>query len=781
MPVNYIALAVSFGVPLALTLLVTVIVVAVKRKRRRFLSLLKLKLLSIQLPQKPADAAKKPLEEINLSAQLLSLLSSLKMPFSLETAVHNVGEDIHFYMAVPEEAMDFAARQVQGLWPEAQVKPAEDYTIFNSQGATRVAFVKQKNHYALPIRTYAEAGVDTFLTLLNNFSKVEQTGEGLALQIIAKPASASAAKNISRMIYNLKKGAKLQDTLDGKSYSHKKAKPGEAPEPVIIDEEALKLLNQKASKPMLEVNARLVSSAMSPYRAEELLYNMTGSLSQFTAPGHNEFKIVEPKNPQKPVFQYIFREFDPAQSMILGTDEIASIWHLPATGTEVPKLKWLKAREAAPPTVLPTSGTLIGESAFRGESKPIFITDDDRRRHVYTVGQTGTGKSTLLSNMVISDIKNGKGVAVVDPHGELVDEILGNIPEARFKDVVVFEPGDLEKPLGLNMLEYDPSRPEQKTFIVNEMQSIFNRLFTAETMGPMFEQYMRNALLLLMDDPNEKATLMEVPRVFTDIEYRKRLLAKATNPTVVDFWSKEAAKAGGDASLANMTPYITSKFNNFIANDYMRPIIGQPSSSLNFRKSMDEGQILLVNLSKGKIGDINAGLLGMVVVGKILLAALSRTDVPEAQRKDFNLYIDEFQNFTTDSIATILSEARKYRLNLVVAHQFVAQLTEKIRDAVFGNVGSQVVFRVGAEDAKFLLKQFEPVFSESDLVNVDNLNALAKLLINGQTSRPFTMKLLLRSPRFVEGLAAKLKEQSRQQYGRNRQEVEDDILKRLRN
>src|SRR3989344_9184487 len=256
--------------------------------------------------------------------------------------------------------------------------------------------------------------------------------------------------------------------------------------------------------------------------------------------------------------------------MISNTEELASVWHLPTSGTDIPKLKWVKSKEATPPTILPESGVLIGESVFRGESKPVFVTDEDRRRHIYLIGQTGTGKSTLLVNMVASDIKEGKGLAIIDPHGELIESIVGLVPEERAKDVIIFDPSDLDSPLGLNMLEYNPARPEEKTFIVNEMQSIFNKLFTAETMGPMFEQYMRNALLLLMEDmPQEPATLIEVPRIFTDTEFRKRKLARIQNPVVIDFWEKEAVKAGGEASLANMTPYITSKFNNFIANDYM--------------------------------------------------------------------------------------------------------------------------------------------------------------------------------------------------------------------
>jgi hypothetical protein len=292
---------------------------------------------------------------------------------------------------------------------------------------------------------------------------------------------------------------------------------------------------------------------------------------------------------------------------------------------------------------------------------------------------------------------------------------------------------------------------------------------------------MRNALLLLMEDmPNEPATLIEVPRIFTDAEYRGRKLERIQNPVVIDFWEKEAIKAGGEASLANMTPYITSKFNNFISNDYMRPIIGQAKSAFNFRQVMDEGKILLINLSKGRIGDINAGLLGMVFTGKILMAALSRVDIAEAEkRRDFNLYIDEFQNFTTDSISTILSEARKYRLSLTMAHQFIAQLADKIKDAVFGNVGSQVVFRVGVQDAEFLVKQFEPVFSQNDLISIDNFNAYAKILINGETSKPFNIRTLP-MPRGNRELADKLKEYSRLKYGQERRAIEDEIYRRLR-
>ncbi|OHB23434.1 MAG: hypothetical protein A2939_03310 [Parcubacteria group bacterium RIFCSPLOWO2_01_FULL_48_18] len=428
---------------------------------------------------------------------------------------------------------------------------------------------------------------------------------------------------------------------------------------------------------------------------------------------------------------------------------------------------------------LPESGVILGESIYRGERRPVRITDEDRRRHLYVIGQTGVGKSNLITHLAEQDIVSGRGVAMIDPHGDLVDSVLNLIPPERADDVVVFDPGDIERPIALNMLEYDPARPEEKTFIVNEMQAIFNKLFPPETMGPMFEQYMRNALLLLMEDRTQPGTLMEVPRVFTDAAWRREKLLRISNPAVIDFWEKEAAKTTGEHSIANMAPYITSKFNNFIANDYVRPIIAQVKSAFRFRKVMDEGKILLVNLSKGKIGDINAGLLGMVIVGKLLMAALSRVDVEQEQRKDFNLYVDEFQNFTTDSIAVILSEARKYRLNLTIAHQFIGQLTEKIRDAVFGNVGSMAVFRVGVQDAEFLVKQFEPIFSQNDLINIDNFQAYAKVLINNETSRPFNIAMPLAS-RGSPQTGKKIRELSRLKYGQPREEIEADIIRRLR-
>ena len=751
---------------------------------------LQLRLLSIQLPQASlgGDATKQQKnfkEEINISEQLLGILAGSAQGATLEAAVHHIGDQIHFYVSVPEKFVPFVSRQIEGLFKDARVEEAQEYNIFQPEGYTEALYLKQDAYYALPLRTYTESDSDTFSPILSTLSKIQEIGEGIAVQVIIQPIDSSYKKNILTALRNLKKGGKFEDAVGGSIklkdfFGGAPTSPEGKEKEQNIDQEGIKMIEQKLSKPLVLVNYRILISATTQMQVDALRESIVGSFKQFEAPLRNKLKIIRVKNTHKIAYQFSFRQFDAHQAIVLNTEELVSMFHLPTSSTLASKIKWMRSKEAAPPAQLPHEGVRIGESSYRGDLKPVYVTDEDRRRHIYIIGQTGTGKSALMTNMVIDDIKRGKGVCIIDPHGDLVDSILGSMPKERADDVIVFDPGFLQKPIGLNMLEYDVNRPEEKTFIVNEIQGIFNKLFTAETMGPMFEQYMRNALLLLMEDAvNEPATLIEIPRIFTDDEFRRRKLSRITNPVVLDFWQKEAVKVGGEASLANMAPYITSKFNNFIANDYVRPIIGQTASSFNFRKVMDEQKILLVSLSKGRIGELNAGLLGMIIVGKLLLSAFARVDTPQEQRKDFNLYIDEFQNFTTDSISTILSEARKYRLNLTIAHQFIAQLQEKIRDSVFGNVGSMITFRVGAQDAEFLIKQYDTVFSQNDLINIDNLNAYVKLLINGQTSQPFNIRTPLYPPQ-DHLRAQQIKELAILKYGVSRTAVEADILQRLR-
>ncbi|MCL5006591.1 MAG: type IV secretion system DNA-binding domain-containing protein [Patescibacteria group bacterium] len=759
--------------------------------KQSLLESLRFKLLLVRVPQKQPEQGTDLREEINKSAQLYSLLSGSKLPFALEAAVPHIGEEIHFYISVPSNSIPSVKRQIEGLFADAQVEESEEYNIFNPAGVAVGFYLKQKSYYAFPIRTYAETNIDTFAPILSGLSNLAEVGEGMALQVVARPANPSRKKNIMRAISDLRRGESLEKVsvatggfglkdISAALNPQGKKKETEA-QPKVVDEEAIKTLESKISQPLFEVNFRIVASAGDYAAAESLALAVADSFSQFQAPRRGELAAVKAGRPNDFLFSYSFRQFDESQSLVLNAAELASIFHLPTATIGVQKIKWLKGKEAPAPANLPTSGVVLGENAFRGEKKTIMFSEDDRRRHLYIIGQTGTGKSALLKNMAVNDLRNGKGLAIIDPHGDLAEGIMALAPKERYDDMIVLDPSDIDRPVGLNMLEYNLARPEEKTFIVNEMQGIFNKLFPPETMGPMFEQYMKNALLLLMEDMhNEPATLMEVPRVFTDAEYRERKLKRITNPAVIDFWEKEAVRAGGEAALANITPYITSKFNNFTANDYIRPIIGQVESAFNFREIIDQGKVLVVNLAKGRIGDINANLLGMVIVGKLLMAALSRVDISdESQRKDFYLYIDEFHNFTTDSIAVILSEARKYRLNLIIAHQFIAQLTERIKDAVFGNVGSKIAFRVGVPDAEELAKEFEPTFSKSDLINIDNYNAYAKMLIGGQPAKPFNIKTL--PPQAGSAEAAKtVREVSRLKYGRQRSVIEEDIFKRLR-
>jgi len=431
---------------------------------------------------------------------------------------------------------------------------------------------------------------------------------------------------------------------------------------------------------------------------------------------------------------------------------------------------------------VPKEGTLIGVNNHRGVEQKIYIAPEDRMRHFYVIGQTGTGKSYLLKNMIIQDIKAGHGACFIDPHGSDVMDILANIPADRYDDVVYFDPASIDRPMALNMLEYDRRNPEQKTFVINEMFSIFQKLYggVPESMGPIFEQYFRNATGLVVEDPDSGCTLLDVSRVMSNKAFRDLKISKCKNPVIVQFWKEIAEKAGGEAALANVVPYITSKFDVFLANEIMRPIIAQEKSSFNMRDIMDGRKILLVNLSKGRLGDINSHLIGLILVGKILMAALSRVDSfgkGAGAMPDFYLYLDEFQNITTDSISTILSEARKYRLALTVAHQFIGQLDDKIKNAVFGNVGSMAVFRVGSDDAEFLEKQFTPVFTRTDITNLDNRNAYVRLLADGRPAKPFNIATVSLDKGNIEQIE-KLKELSSLMFGRPRAEVEEEVMRK---
>lgn len=719
---------------------------------------------------------------------------------SYEIVLPSLGEEIHFYIGVPRTYVETIEKQITGFLNEATVERVDDYNIFSPVGASAGSSLALSHSFYFPVKTYQQLEIDPLNFITNAMSKLQFRGEGCALQVLVRPNKTwqqeahkiiwemKSGKTFKQAYAHVTKGA-IQTVFESLQTKAKEeiSKAQQEKEKMqerfrAIDDATIKALEQKASKAGFDVNVRMVASALTQTRADAILSSVESAFFQFENPNLNGFIVKRALGKQlaKLIYDFSFRNFNGSHRMILNTEELTSIFHFPTPYLETKKIKSLKSRAAPLPVNMPQEGLMIGKNLYRGEEKEARISAQDRLRHVYIIGQTGTGKSVSLQNMLTQDIENGEGVCLIDPHGETVEAVLAKVPKHRADDVVVFNPADVERPIGLNMLEYDPAHPEQKTFIVNEMISIFEKLYDLKaTGGPMFEQYARNALLLVMSDPESGSTLLEVPRVFSDPAFRKMKLAKVADVVVKNFWEKEAEKAGGDASLANMTPYITSKFNTFIANEFVRPIIAQQQSSINFREVMDGRKILLVNLAKGKIGEINSNLLGMIIIGKLLMAALSRSDTTETERKDFYLYIDEFQNFATDSISVILSEARKYRLALTMAHQFIGQLKENIKQAVFGNVGSMLVFRTGIEDAEFLQKQFAPEFEASDISNLDNLNAYAKLLINNQAVKPFNILMPLPKQGNPE-VAAILKELSRLKYGRDHRQVELEIQERFK-
>lgn len=753
-------------------------------------------------------------EEIVAMEQFLISISSLKWKASswkqwfyqmpnivFEIANPSNSEEIFFYLSMPKRFRENIEKQLHSFFPNAVIEKISDYTVFYPGSATAVAVLGLSKNHALPLRTYRGIGADPLNEISNALSRLNTEAEGAAIQIVLAPAPSgwrSSGHEIAQKMQggkhlndaqgdSLMKGAGkeigkgMMDVLSGGKITSSSQDPSEKQVSLTPEEQDLvKAIDSKANKAAFSVNIRLIATAETHERAAEILSHIENAFSQFENPEVNLFRVLRRVKEKQAVFEYIFRTFDKDDACTLGVEEVSSIFHFPISTTETPKIKWLKAGAAPPPINIPTEGLLLGYNDYRGMKTEIRITDNDRRRHLYTIGQTGAGKSNFLQEMAKKDAANGKGFCFIDPHGDAIEDILTAIPKERAEDVIVFDPADVERPIGINMLEFDPAHPEQKTFIINEMIGIFDQLYDLKaTGGPMFEQYMRNAMLLIMEHPESGSTLMEISKVLSDEDFRRFKLDHCANPIVRDFWLKEAEKAGGEAALANMVPYITSKLTAFISNDIMRPIIAQQTSALNFREIMDSGKILLINLSKGKIGEINARLLGMVIVGRLLMAALSRVDMAESERKDFYLYLDEFQNVTTNSVAQILSEARKYRLCLILAHQFIAQLKEDISKAVFGNVGSMVAFRVGPEDGEFLEKQFSPIFSANDLMNVDNYNCFSRILMNGELTKPFNMKTYAPTQGSQE-VANALKELSRLRFGRDAATVNREIMNRVK-
>ncbi len=763
--------------------------------------------ITLPPPQDEADKNKNFKDFIGAMEQFYAGMQGISLDkdnlredyFSLEIALSNQSDQVVIYASVPNKYITLFEKQILAFYNHAKIKEVkDDFNIFNIDGESSGAYAYLSEKPVLPLRTYENIDHDPMKNILGVFEKLKTKGEGASIQILIAPAGNKFIHQFHKILDDVKDGMSVKYASDNFYkfssafltaskeilFGTKPKNPELSKEKLMkgrraVDEGAVEKISTKMKSSILKANIRIITSAETKERSDMILTEIESAFNQFDEPASNSilFERLSGSSLKKLFHDFSFRIFSHDKLMPLNLKELASIFHFPVGVSSIAQLKEAKSGIAPAPIEMGEEGIILGVNNYRGRETMVRMAREDRVRHFYVIGQTGTGKTNILLNMITQDIRNGDGVCYIDPHGTDIQTILSRIPKERIDDVIYFDPAYTARPMGLNMLEFDPKYPEQKTFVVNELMGIFNKLFDMKVGGgAMFEQYFRNSAFLVMEDPESGSTLLEITRVLADKEFRDMKLARCKNPIIKQFW-KSAEETSGDQSLANFVPYISSKFDNFISNDIMRPVVLQQESVFNFRKIMDEKKILLVNLSKGRLGDINANLIGLVLVGKIQMAALSRVDMFGQKMNDFYLYIDEFQNVTTDSISSILSEARKYRLSLNVAHQYISQLDEGIKNAVFGNVGSMAVFRVSPEDASFLEAKFKPVFTAGDISKIDNYNAYVSMLVNGQPTKPFNIETIAPEEGNLE-IVDKIKQLSYLKYGRDREEVEEEIMSR---
>jgi hypothetical protein len=702
---------------------------------------------------------------------------------------------VHYYTVVPTVLVDVVRQAVAAAYPSARLEEVTEHNIFSQVGkmsGTIGGEFTLKKHFVYPIATFQESKRDASRALLNALSTASRE-DGVAIQLMLRPAkdgwikgSVAAAEKITKEKGTKKHGfagmvapKELMEAL-WKPPENGEAKP-EDKQLTSLEQATVEAIQEKTRYPGYEVLIRVVVSSNTAAHSQTLLKNVVAAFALFDSPSHNGFKFAVTKNVEDLVTAYIFRFFPQTVTQnILNSVELATVFHLPDQKT-IPTSQVLRqmSKQVDGPTQLMDEGFLLGYNEFRGVKKPIRLSTNDRRRHTYIIGQTGTGKSVLLENLAFQDMMDGRGFAFVDPHGDSVEELLGKVPKERVEDVIYFNPGDMTSPIGLNMFEFD--HPDQKDFLVQEAINMLYGLYDpghTGIVGPRLEHIFRNCALLLMSDPNG-GTFIDIPKLLIDEEFMKSKLKYVTDQTVLDFWTKEFPNSQKSNESGEVVSWVVSKFGPFISNDAMRNIIGQTRSGFNLRDIMDNKKILLVNLSKGKMGELNSKLLGIIFVMKFQAAAMGRADTPESQRQDFSLYVDEFQNFATDSFESILSEARKYRLNLIMGNQFMTQLTDKIREAIIGNVGTVISGRIGITDAEMLVKKFSPTFDAEDLTKMPNYQSVTSVMINNVPSAPFSMSFLPPMGESNAQLSDALKRLSAAKYGKPRAQVEKEIFTRL--
>jgi hypothetical protein len=692
------------------------------------------------------------------------MLADFKAQPHISFEIVALHESIKFFISCHRSHKDLIEKQINGAYPDADIKEMPEYNIFAEESKTAYVALKLRAADYLPIKTYRDLPTDPLSAVTSALAKM-QPGEGAAIQMIVGPNGDGKWKE------------------HGKKWLKKEKDPGKegSPKPPP-DAKQLEAVEGKVSKAGFDTVIRIVVSSSSAESAKAHLANIRSSFEQFSGP-YNGFSGAKSYAEKAFMTDFIYRYMPKfTKPSVLTADELSSIFHFPNKSVETPYITWLTSKRAPAPEKIPTSGLYLGKSIFRGITRPVYINEGDRQRHMYIVGRTGMGKTQFLKQMILQDIYSGKGVCFIDPHGDAAEELLEMIPPNRAEDVIYFDPGDALRPFGLNMLE--AYTEEQKHFVTSSIIGLMYKLFDPNKtgiIGPRFEHGVRNAMLTAMAEPG--ATFVEVMRLMTDSDFVRELLPKVSDPMVRRYWTDQIAQTS-DFHKSEVLDYTVSKFGRFVTNKMMRNIIGQSKSSFDLRDVMDNKKILIMNLSKGKIGEENSNFLGLILVPKILAAAMSRSNVPMEQRTDFYLYVDEFQNFATDTFADILSEARKYHLNLIVANQFIGQIDENLKNAVFGNVGTLVSFRVGVTDANFLQHEFSPTFSENDLVNVDIFNAYVKTIVNGEPMVPFSMNT---KPDFEKWkqisnpqVGQAIRELSRLKFGRDAAEVEASINTRAK-
>ncbi|BCX14379.1 MAG: hypothetical protein KatS3mg088_062 [Patescibacteria group bacterium] len=674
---------------------------------------------------------------------------------------------INFYVWCPTKFKDMVEKQINGAYPDAEIVEVPEYNIFTEDGKVAYKSFQLRAENYKPIKTFKDLPVDPLSSITSVLAKMGEN-EAAAIQILISPAESKWQKDGSSFISETKK----------RESDPEKAK-------FSVSGKALEAVENKISKPGFEVSIRAVVVSPTSELAKTHLGNISATFEQFSSE-FNGFKSRKIRHKASFMEDFLYRyqpmfHFWGNRPSILNSEELATIFHFPNRSITTPNIQWLNAKRAPAPSQVPEEGLFLGMSVFRGIKRRVCISDDDRRRHIYIIGATGTGKSELLKQMMLQDIKEGKGICFIDPH-DTVRQLLPLIPPERVEDVIYFNPADTERPMGLNLLE--AKTEDQKHFVATSVINLMYKLFDpykTGIVGPRFEHGVRNAMLTAMAE--EGNTFIEVVRIMTDSRFVQELLPKVTDPMVRRYWTDQIAQTA-DFHKSEVLDYTVSKFGRFVTNRMMRNIIGQSKSSFSFREVMDQGKILLIDLAKGELGEENSSFLGLILVPRILMAAMSRQDTPEDQRRDFYLYVDEFQNFATPDFAVILSEARKYRLNLCVANQFIGQMEEEVKNAVFGNVGTKISFRVGVTDASYLAREFAPVFSEEDLLNIERFNAFVKTIVHNEPVPPFSIDTTKdmaeikkqENPR----VAQIIKEMSRLKYGRDVREVEAEIARRAR-